>query len=243
MACFASRMLRPTQADFDRQVEKELRDFFDSYVSDGSDKKAYEKYTGRVPLGLQYYTPEGKIPRTLLRGKMHDLIARGVTALALTPSGAACHVGRNSAAIIAYLCKTADGLGVDPINPCKDKMAVVEPTDVEVWLGLLAFLSPLAGHRLIQAMAGKPGLKPTPEFLSVLVNVVLGNLIYADRSIGMNLKFAHDTFVGRVRVPQMAEMMEFSRLCRVGISFTGALWFLNAAIENAKKVEGVIFKL
>jgi hypothetical protein len=112
-----------------------------------------------------------------------------------------------------------------------------------VWLGLIAFLDMAAANRVFQVLQADPRLKPTPEFLSVLVNVVLGNLIYADRSIGMNLKFAHDTFVGRVRVPQMAEMTEFSRMCRVGISFTAALWWLNAAIENAKKVEGVIFKL
>ena len=237
-------MPRPTQAEYERAEKKKVKDFFDNYVSvgDGSDGKANAHYTGLVPLGLQYYTPEGKPPRMPNRTNMHQAIVQGVDALASTLNGTVCHVPANAAVIKTYLCKTADRLGVDPINPCKDKMAAVEPADMVVWTGLIAFLDMAAANRVFQVLLADTKLKPTPEFLSVLVNVMLGCFIYPDRSIGMDLKVTHDMFVSRVRAPQAVEMMGFSKMCRVGLSYTGARVLLDMHILDARNIVGVILE-
>ena len=235
-------MPRPTQAEYERAEKKKVKDFFDNYVSNGSDGKAGVVYNGPVPLGLQYYTPEGKPPWIPNRTDMHQAIVRGVDALASTRSGVACHVPANAGVIKTYLCKTANRLGVDPINPCKDKMADVEPADMGVWLGLIAFLDPLAANGMVQVLQADQRLKPTPEFLSVLVNVMLGCFIYPDRSIGMDLKVTHDMFVSRVRAPQAVEMMGFSKMCRVGLSYTGARILLDMHILDARNIVGVILE-
>jgi hypothetical protein len=212
--------------------EQELKDFFTCYVADGSTRVFMAIPAGReIPLGLHDYNPAVSVRSVLTNDQMKDMIRLAVTAATMPQSV-------NPAMIAAYLCELSEKLVVDPINPLRDRMVVVEEN------GMARVVVGSALPFDLQLMYDNDHVnpfKPTAEFAHLYINMLLGFCAFPLRSMGLTLQMKLAEFVYRT-MRSFTLKVTVSRQHGPGCQYVSGLELIHRTMRYADYKAGVVHK-
>ena len=209
--------------------EQELNDFFALYVVDGSRAVSVAFPVGlEIPLGLHDYNPAVPVRFVLTADQMKGQIRLAVTPGNMPQSTITPVIGE-------FLCTLSEKLVLDPINPLRDRMVVIEP-------GIASIVVTSALPRDLQLMYDVDpvnAFKPTAEFVHLYINILLGFCVFPLRSMGLALRMKLIEFVCRA-MHSLRFKVKISRVYGPGCQYVSGIELIHDILRHADRKAGVV---
>ena len=209
--------------------EQELNNFFALYVVDGSRRVGLIfPIDLEIPLGLRAYNPAVPFRFVLTADEMKVQIRLAVTPGNMPQSTIHPVIGE-------FLCALSEKLVLDPINPLRDRMVVIEP-------GIASLVVVSVLPRILQQMYdgdhAKP-FKPTAEFVHLYINILLGFCVFPLRSMGLALQQKLIEFVCRA-MRSLRFKVIISQLYGPGCQYISGIELIHDILLHADRKAGVV---
>ena len=209
--------------------EQELNDFFALYVVDGSRAVSLVFPVDlEIPLGLHDYNPAVLVRFVLTADQMKGQIRLAVTPGNMPQSTITPVIGE-------FLCTLSEKLVLDPINPLRDRMVVIEP-------GIASLVVVSALPRTLQLVYDVDPVnhfKPTAEFVHLYINILLGFCVFPFRSMGLALRMKLIEFVCRA-MHSLRFKVRISQAYGPGCQYVSGIELIHEILLYADRKAGVV---